>query len=72
MYKKEDSGFEKIHLELNTHPNTNLQLLWTEYKESQPDGLSYSRFCARYNEWQIINGKNVSMHIERKLARRWK
>src|SRR5659263_241686 len=29
MHKKEDPGFEKIHLELNTHPNTNLQLLWT-------------------------------------------
>jgi hypothetical protein len=32
--KREDPGFEKIHLELITHPNTNLQLLWTEYKES--------------------------------------
>lgn len=65
LHRKEGPDFKKIHSELNTHPNTNLQLLWTEYKNSEPDGLSYSSFCARYSEWKNISGQNVSMHIER-------
>lgn len=26
-------------------------LLWDEYKQSHPDGLSYSQFCRDYNKW---------------------
>jgi transposase len=29
-----------------------LQLLWSEYKEIHPNGLEYSQFCKRYNEFK--------------------
>ncbi len=29
-----------------------LQLLWYEYKQHHPAGLSYSRYCARYRQWR--------------------
>jgi transposase len=29
-----------------------LQLLWYEYKESNPDGYQYSQFCNLYRQWQ--------------------
>src|SRR5262249_6725420 len=28
-----------------------LQLVWQEYKQSNPDGYQYSRFCQLYREW---------------------
>ena len=28
-----------------------LQLLWEEYRETQPDGYRYSRFCELYQRW---------------------
>lgn len=41
----------EIHRELKRKGVT-LQLLWLEYKEREPDGLQYSRFCERYREWR--------------------
>lgn len=29
-----------------------LMLLWQEYKERHPDGLQYSQFCQRYQQWK--------------------
>jgi transposase len=29
-----------------------LELLWIEYKRTQPDGYQYSWFCERYRRWQ--------------------
>ncbi len=28
-----------------------LQLLWCEYKQSNPEGYQYSQFCKRYHQW---------------------
>ena len=28
-----------------------LQLLWHEYREANPDGYQYSRFCYHYSQW---------------------
>lgn len=28
-----------------------LQLLWTEYKQTHPDGYQYTQFCTRYHRW---------------------
>ena len=28
-----------------------LRLLWLEYKEKEPHGISYSRFCQAYRDW---------------------
>ncbi|MEX6430995.1 IS21 family transposase, partial [Ferrimicrobium acidiphilum] len=54
--------FEKVATELQAHHHLTLQLLWLEYKEHNPEGLSYSRFCARYRDWKKIN--DVVMHFE--------
>ena len=33
------------------HKHLTLQLLWEEYRETQPDGYGYSRFCELYERW---------------------
>ena len=43
-------NWEDIAREIQTHHHLTLQLLWFEYKEQNPNGLSYSRFCARYRQ----------------------
>jgi transposase len=43
--------FNWLHRELKQKGVT-LQLLWTEYKQEQPDGYQYSRFCELYHAWR--------------------
>jgi transposase len=44
--------FTAIHKELETHKDLTLELIWEEYKQTQPDGCyRYSRFCDLYREW---------------------
>jgi transposase len=43
--------FPAIRRQLQTHRNLTLQLLWEEYREGNPEGYSYSRFCERYHDW---------------------
>jgi len=40
-----------IHDELVSQKHVTLQLVWQEYKQSNPDGYQYSRFCQLYREW---------------------
>jgi transposase len=44
-----DFGAVRRQLQMNKH--VTLQLLWEEYRESQPDGYGYSRFCELYQRW---------------------
>jgi len=39
----------EIYQELKS-PGVTLQLLWEEYKEVEPEGYQYSRFCDLYRE----------------------
>ena len=41
----------QIHRQLQTHKHLTLQLLWEEYRETQPSGYGYSRFCELYQRW---------------------
>src|SRR5437763_10380140 len=43
--------FAQLHTQLQTHKRLTLQLLWEEYRETQPDGYGYSRFCELYQRW---------------------
>src|SRR2546421_7068029 len=43
--------FPAIRKQLQTHRNLTLQLLWEEYREGNPEGYSYSRFCELYHDW---------------------
>ena len=43
--------FAEIRRQLQTHNHLTLQLVWEEYRQSQPDGYGYSRFCELYDRW---------------------
>lgn len=43
-------SWDYIHQELK-RKHVTLMLLWNEYKQNYPEGLSYSQFCYRYREW---------------------
>jgi transposase len=43
--------FAEIRRQLQTHKHLTLQLVWEEYRETQPDGYGYSRFCELYDRW---------------------
>jgi transposase len=43
-------AWEHLHQELRRKGVT-MQLLWQEYRRSQPDGYGYSRFCELYQRW---------------------
>ena len=41
-----------IHRQLQSNKYVTLQLLWEEYRQSQPEGYRYSRFCELYQRWR--------------------
>ena len=43
--------YPDIRHELQTNKHVTLQLLWEEYREKNPDGYRYSRFCDLYRRW---------------------
>ena len=44
--------FAAIHEQLRSDKHVTLQLLWEEYREANPDGYRYSRFCHLYQRWR--------------------
>jgi len=65
MYEALSKEFPFYEKEL-ARVGVTLYLLWEEYKERNPDGFSYSRFCHHYNMWE---GKlKAGMHIEHKAG----
>jgi transposase len=44
--------FNEVRRQLQTHKHVTLQLVWEEYRETQPDGYSYSQFCDLYRRWR--------------------
>lgn len=43
-----------------------LQLLWEEYKKTNPDGFQYTQFCCHYRKWR--DSTEVKMHIKHKAG----
>lgn len=43
--------FADVRRQLQTHKHLTLQLIWEEYRQSQPDAYGYSRFCELYDRW---------------------
>ncbi len=41
-----------LHQQLQSSKHVTLQLLWEEYRQSQPEGYRYSRFCELYQRWR--------------------
>ena len=48
--KRQMPSMDCLYQELKKKGVT-LQLLWHEYKEANPDGYQYSRFCYHYSQW---------------------
>jgi len=44
--------FTAMHEQLRRHRHVTLQLLWEEYREANPAGYRYSRFCELYQRWR--------------------
>jgi transposase len=44
--------FAHLEQELQRHRDLTLQLLWEEYRQANPGGFCYSRFCVLYRRWK--------------------
>src|SRR5262249_17429126 len=51
MRRKPEPDWAHLHRELR-RPGVTLMLLWQEYREAEPDGYGYSRFCELYDGWE--------------------
>jgi len=63
-----EPDWKAIHEEIAKNKHLNLQYIWEEYRQSCPDGLSYSRFCVHYRQYRKASGRQVSLHNERKAG----
>ena len=62
---KEEPDWERIHARLQSSRKLNLQYIReNEYHPDNPDGYSYSRFCAKYTDWKNATGKKVVLPQE--------
>lgn len=57
--------WREVHRELRKKGVTR-QLLWSEYREENPDGLGYSQFCERYRRWTA--NLNPEMRVQHKAG----
>lgn len=44
--------FTHVREQLERHRELTIELIWEEYREQNPDGYSYSRFCKLYRAWK--------------------
>ena len=44
--------FAALERQMQIHRHVSLQLLWEEYRTSQPEGYQYSYFCELYRRWK--------------------
>ncbi len=44
--------FAYVHEQFREHKHVSLQLLWEEYRQANPAGYHYSRFCYLYQRWR--------------------
>jgi transposase len=66
---KAEPEWKEIHKRLEANRRMNLQYLWEEYRFGNPEGLGYSQFCRRYQQWREKTGKDVVMIQEREPGR---
>ena len=44
--------FAELQQQRQSHPHLTQQLLWEEYRQANPDGYRYSRFCELFKRWR--------------------
>lgn len=63
---KAEPNWDEIYNRLKKNRRLNLQYIWEEeYRPQNPDGYSYSRFCAKFADWRETSGKEVVLPQER-------
>ena len=63
---KADPDFAAIHEQKQRPRHLTLQLLWEEYRQANPEGYGYSRFCDLYQGWR--NKLDVVLRQEHKAG----
>jgi transposase len=61
-----EPDYGDIRHELQTNKHVTLQLLWEEYREKNPGGYRYSRFCDLYRGW--LRRQEVVLRQEHRAA----
>ena len=44
--------FAELHQQRQIHPHLTQRLLWEEYRQANPEGYRYSRFCESFKRWR--------------------
>ncbi len=52
LERKPEPDWEETHRELRRGKGVTRRLLWLEYREANPGGYGYSRYCDLYREWR--------------------
>ena len=60
--ERQAPDFAAIHEQRQKSKHVTLQLLWEEYREANPEGYQYSRFCELYQRWR--NTQDVVLRQE--------
>src|SRR5690606_29643569 len=55
-------GFAALDQHRQQHRHLTRQLLWEEYRQHQPDGYGYSRFCELYSRWRRTRNLTLRQH----------
>jgi transposase len=58
--------FAEFHRQRQLNRHVTQQLLWEEYRQANPDGYRYSRFCELYQRWR--RKQDVVMRQEHKAG----
>lgn len=59
--KKDGPDWKDVHTWLNGGKRRNLRFAWENYRIDNPEGLGYSQYCRRYQQWAESTGKTVTM-----------
>lgn len=49
--KAAEPDYATMRREFQTHKHLTLQVLWQEYRQQNPEGYGYSRYCGLYRDW---------------------
>jgi hypothetical protein len=52
VQQRSQPDWKTIHEQLQQHRHLTLQLVWEEYRQTNPEGYRYSWFCERYQHWR--------------------
>lgn len=60
--QRPEPDLREVHREMKRGRHVTLQLLWLEWRSSNPEGWAYSQFCLYYRRW--LGLQDVVMRLE--------